>query len=98
MLLRHCNHKQLYFCRFTKLGLLRLLTTASIMGEDVRTTRQAWKVYDRWLEDSRTGIRHEPFDFDDVFRIACRSVCNSASPKALADHWQPVMLLETTPV
>jgi len=81
------DNSSLYFCRFTQLGLLRLLTTASIMGEDVCTTGQAWKVYDRWLDDSRTGIRHESFDFDNMFRTACRSVWNSASPKALADRY-----------
>ncbi len=57
------------------------------MGDDVRTTGQAWKVYDRWLEDSRTAVRQEPIDFDDLFRTACRSVWNSASPKALADRY-----------
>jgi hypothetical protein len=34
--------------------------TSAIMGEDIRTVGEAWKVYDRWLEDSRIGIRSEP--------------------------------------
>ena len=50
-------------------------------------TGQAWKVYDRWLKDSRTAVRQESVDFDDVFRTLCRSVWNSASPKALADRY-----------
>lgn len=72
-----------FFCRFTQLGLLRLLATSAVMGKDVRTIGQAWKVYDRWLEDSRVGIRPEPFELDAAFRAATRSVSRLASPKAL---------------
>ncbi|MGA2183121.1 MAG: VapC toxin family PIN domain ribonuclease [Bryobacteraceae bacterium] len=74
-----------FFCRFTQLGLLRLLATSAVMGKDVRTIGQAWKVYDRWLEDSRVGIRQEPFEFDMAFRAATRSVSRLSSPKALDD-------------
>jgi uncharacterized protein len=52
---KHDDHK-FFFCRLTQLGLLRLLATSAIMGTDVRTIGEAWKVYDRWLEDSRVGI------------------------------------------
>jgi hypothetical protein len=31
------DDEQFLFCRFTQLGLLRLLTTESVMGKDVRT-------------------------------------------------------------
>lgn len=36
-----------FFCRFTQIGLLRLLATSAVMGKDVRTIGEAWKVYDR---------------------------------------------------
>jgi toxin-antitoxin system PIN domain toxin len=74
-----------FFCRFTQLGLLRLLATSAVMGKDVRTIGEAWKVYDRWLEDSRVGIRQEPFELDGAFREATRSVSRLSSPKALGD-------------
>jgi toxin-antitoxin system PIN domain toxin len=74
-----------FFCRLTQLGLLRLLATSAVMGEDVRTIGQAWKVYDRWLEDSRVGIRQEAFEIDMAFRAATRPVSRLASPKALGD-------------
>ena len=74
-----------FFCRFTQLGLLRLLATSAIMGEDVRTIGQAWKVYDRWLEDSRVEIRQEVFELDAAFRAATHSVSRLSSPKALGD-------------
>ncbi len=74
-----------FFCRFTQLGLLRLLATSAVMGKDVQTIGQAWKVYDRWLEDSRVGIRQEAFELDVAFRAATRPVSRLSSPKALGD-------------
>jgi uncharacterized protein len=74
-----------FFCRLTQLGLLRLLATSAIMGKDLRTIGEAWKVYDRWLADSRVGIRLEPFDLDVRFRAATRPVSRLSSPKALGD-------------
>jgi len=73
------------FCRLTQLGLLRLLATSAVMGKDVRTIGEAWRVFDRWLEDSRVGIRQEPFDLDVAFRAATRPLSRLASPKALGD-------------
>ena len=74
-----------FFCRFTQLGLLRLLATSAVMGKDVRTIGEAWKVYDRWLEDSRVGIQQEAFELDAAFRAATRRVSRLSSPKALGD-------------
>jgi len=73
------------FCRFTQLGLLRLLATSAVMGKDVLTIGEAWKVYDRWLEDLRVGIRREAAELDPAFRAATRSVSRLSSPKALGD-------------
>jgi predicted nucleic acid-binding protein len=42
-------------------------------------------VYDRWLEDSRVGLRQEAFELDVAFRAATRSVSRLSSPKALGD-------------
>jgi uncharacterized protein len=79
------QESRFYFCRFTQIGLLRLLATSSVMGKDVCTIGEAWKVYDRWLEDSRIGIHHEPFGLDSAFRSATRPVSRQSSPKALGD-------------
>jgi predicted nucleic acid-binding protein len=72
------------FCRFTQLGLLRLLTT-SVMGKDLCTIGEAWNVYDRWLEDARVGIRPEPLELDAAFRAATHPLSRRSSPKALGD-------------
>ena len=74
-----------FFCPLTQVGLLRLLATSAVMGEDVLTIGQAWKVYDRWLEDSRVGMHQELFGIDAAFRAASRPVSRSSSPKALGD-------------
>lgn len=79
------EHDSFFFCRFTQIGLLRLLATSALMGRDVRTIGEAWTVYDRWLDDSRIGIRQEPFELDEAFRAATRSFSRLSSPKALGD-------------
>lgn len=48
------------FCRFTQLGLLRLLTNEQVMGADVLTQRKAWHAYHRWFEDDRVAFHDEP--------------------------------------
>ena len=74
-----------FFCPLTQVGLLRLLATSAVMGEDVPAIGQAWKVYDRWLEDSRISVRQELSGIDAAFRAASRPVSRSSSPKALGD-------------
>jgi predicted nucleic acid-binding protein len=79
------DSNRFFFCPFTQVGLLRLLATSAVMGKDVRTIGEAWKVYDRWLEDSRVGILREAFELDAAFRAATRPISSLSSPKALGD-------------
>jgi toxin-antitoxin system PIN domain toxin len=58
----------LLFCRFTQLGLLRLLTNPSAMGTDVLTQRGAWAVYDGFLATDRARFMEEPEGIDPLFR------------------------------
>ena len=62
----------LVFCRFTQLGLLRLLTTEAVMGDEAMTQPQAWAAYDRWLEDPRVGLVDEPPEIEARFRALTR--------------------------
>ena len=62
----------LVFCRLTQLGLLRLLTTEAVMGEEVMTQPQAWATYDRWHQDSRVGFVDEPQEIEARFRTLTR--------------------------
>jgi hypothetical protein len=58
----------LCFCRFTQLGLLRLLTNQSAMGVDVLTQSSAWSVYDVFLTAARAKLIDEPRGLDPIFR------------------------------
>jgi toxin-antitoxin system PIN domain toxin len=77
---------RLHFCRFTQLGLLRLLTAEAVMGsDDVVTQVEAWSIYDRWLRDARVAFIEEPPGMDRRFRALSR--LKTASPKSWADAY-----------
>ena len=60
------------FCRFTQLGLLRLLTSEAVMSDEVMTQPQAWTAYDRWLRDPRVEFAEEPPEVETRFRALTR--------------------------
>lgn len=77
---------RLFFCRFTQLGLLRLLTAEAVMGRDeVMTQEDAWRAYDRWLEDERIDFLEEPAGVEAPFRALTRA--RHAAPKDWADSY-----------
>ena len=57
-----------YFCRFTQLGLLRLLTNQSAMGKDVLSQSQAWEAFDAFLANPGNRMMEEPSGIDPLFR------------------------------
>jgi toxin-antitoxin system PIN domain toxin len=76
---------RLLFCRFTQLTVLRLLTTAAVMGGDVQTMRGAWAIWDKIASDERVGFLPEPDDLEPRLRKHTRLA--SASPKVWADAY-----------
>ena len=62
----------LIFCRFTQLGLLRLLTAVAVMGDEVLTQPEAWAAYDRWQQDDRVELMLEPTGLEPRFRALTR--------------------------
>ncbi len=76
---------RLVFCRYTQLGLLRLLTNPSVMGDEVLTLEQAWSVYDDLLMDPRVAFRPESPALDSEFRAATSSVAQQNADKAIGD-------------
>ena len=58
----------LCFCRFTQLGMLRLLTNHSAMGPDVLTQAEAWAAFDTFVQPSGAILTEEPKGIDPVFR------------------------------
>jgi uncharacterized protein len=77
---------RLFFCRLTQLGLLRLLSAEAVMGPDqAKSQQEAWKAYDRWLQDGRIEFLDEPGGLETQFRALTRSP--RASPKDWADSY-----------
>jgi uncharacterized protein len=56
------------FCRYTQMGLLRLLTNHIVMGPDVLSCREAWNTYRAIARDERVGFALEPLGIEDVWR------------------------------
>ena len=59
---------EILFCRVTQMGLLRLLTNEPVMGSDVLSCREAWRVYRTILDDARIGLTPEPFALEPEWR------------------------------
>jgi toxin-antitoxin system PIN domain toxin len=76
---------RLIFARYTHIGLLRLLTTASVMGEQTLTLRKAWKVYDQWLNDPRVEFYPEPHGTELAFREATAPLAAKPAAKWVGD-------------
>lgn len=77
--------RKLIFSRYTQIGILRLLTNSSVMGEQTLTLRRAWGVYDRWLEDPRVEFYPEPRNLDTAFRHITEPLAIRQAPKAVGD-------------
>jgi uncharacterized protein len=72
-------------CRFTQLGLLRLLTNGSAMGRDVLTQAEAWEVFDTLIADSQNRMMEEPRGINQIFRHLTDR--DEASTKQWADGY-----------
>ncbi len=79
------DDRKLIFSRYTQIGLLRLLTNSSVMGEQTLTLRKAWSVYDRWLEDSRVEFYPEPRNLGTGFRLTTEPFGAQQASKAVGD-------------
>jgi toxin-antitoxin system PIN domain toxin len=81
------------FCRFTQLGLLRLLTTASVMDQSPLSMGQAWKTYDQFFRDERVQFLAEPPTIEPGMRRLSASA--QTSPKVWADAYLLAFAAET---
>src|SRR5689334_23757846 len=79
------NNSELFFCRFTQLGFLRLLTTSSVMSNEMRTQTEAWEIYDEWLSGGHAAFVEEPLSLEPLFRSMSHS--RQAAPKDWADSY-----------
>jgi uncharacterized protein len=81
------RQSRIIFCRYTQIGLLRLLTNPAIMGEQTLTLRKAWSLYDRWLSDPRVDFYPEPREVDAEFRRVPELFSNKPASKWIGDGW-----------
>jgi toxin-antitoxin system PIN domain toxin len=79
------ENRKLIFSRYTQVGLLRLLTNSSVMGEQTQTIRKAWALYDRWLEDPRVEFYPEPRNLEMAFRESTQPFAGQPASKAVGD-------------
>lgn len=73
------------FCRYTQIGLLRLLANQAVMGEQTLTLKQAWHIYDRWLADPRVEFYPEPRGLDAVFRRTTEPFAKQRAARSVGD-------------
>ena len=76
---------ELLFCRFTQLGLLRLLTQRSVAGARTLSQRQAWMAYDRWLKRGGAVFVDEPLGLEVEFRALANQ--GQPAPNDFADSY-----------
>ena|ERR1039458_8865253 len=76
---------QFFFCRFTQITVLRLVTTKEVMGKDTRNMSEAWNLWDKILADDRIAFLPEPDGLEREFRKHSRLM--SRSPKVWADAY-----------
>lgn len=81
------DDSRLVLSRYTQIGLLRLLTNPAVMSGRVLTVREAWKVYDSWLNDPRVEFYPEPRNIDAEFRAAVEPFAGKSASKWVGDCW-----------
>jgi toxin-antitoxin system PIN domain toxin len=93
---RHTHHRvaarwfdeqsgDILLCRVTQMGLLRLVSNQAIMGHDVLTRGQAWRIIDQLWADNRVLWADEPAQLEAVFRAI--SARNDHSHKLWTDDY-----------
>jgi toxin-antitoxin system PIN domain toxin len=77
--------QQFFFCRFTQITVLRLVTTKEIMAKDTKNMSEAWNLWDKLRADDRIAFLPEPDGLEKEFRKHSRLA--SRSPKVWADAY-----------
>src|SRR5258708_32837200 len=81
--LEKAPEEKFFFCRFTQLTVLRLLTSATVMGSDVRKMSEAWHLWDKGCADDRGAYLSEPDAIEPEVRR--HASLGAFSPRARAD-------------
>jgi toxin-antitoxin system PIN domain toxin len=76
---------RLVVARYIQLGILRLLTNATVMGSRPLSIAEAWDVFDRFLQDRRVEFGPEPRHLDAAFRKATAPLGDRPASKWIGD-------------
>jgi len=79
------SEEKFLFCRITQITVLRLLTTAAVMGNDVKKMHDAWELWDKVCADDRIEFVSEPEAIEPEFRRM--TALRSPSPKVWVDAY-----------
>lgn len=90
------NEDRLVMTRFAQIGILRLLTSPSVMGDQILTLRKAWDAYDRLIRDPRVEFYPEPRCIEVVFRRITEMFGTQSASKAVGDCWLLAHAVELT--
>src|ERR1044072_8690233 len=58
----------LFFCRVTQMGLLRILTQPKAMGPSVLNGKAAWELFERLVDEQQVRFQHEADGTERFFR------------------------------
>jgi toxin-antitoxin system PIN domain toxin len=73
------------FCRQTQLGLFRLLSTTSVLGDEALTLKACWQIFDRWADTGQVRWADEPNELEPELRA--RTAAASIAPKLWMDAY-----------
>lgn len=82
------------FCRVSEMGFLRLLTNVHVMGKDVVTPIEAWRVYDEWRSDDRVIFLPESASFGEEWRRVGNQI--SGGPNIWTDAYLAAFAIDAS--
>jgi toxin-antitoxin system PIN domain toxin len=85
------THTNLWFCRSTMLGLVRLLSQPKLMGADVLSLPAAMAVYQQWIDTPAVGLLPEPLGLE----TQLQSLLGTGSAPLPSRLWTDALLAAT---
>lgn len=67
------------------MGLFRILTNSSVLGDETLGQRQCWVIYEKWLASGVASEQPEPVDIGPAFRA--RTFSGEPAPKTWMDAY-----------
>ena len=82
---RQSSDRPVHVCRLVQMGLLRLMSSESALGEEAVTLSAGWATYATLLASGRFAFTLEPPGLDALWELYCRPF--RRSPKVVMDAY-----------